>query len=212
MFEYIEKGSTDFGSSFPKCKNAYQCAAGTKKKSLGTTSKPIWTCTTNPKKQSSSGTDSEVLATMRRLYPDELSDGVYPSTTLPWEEEHKLLSMKNERKGTRLEWIKRQENVGVPISKEVLELHEIVFLERFRNAGQTYEWIPKSENNEATNDLFWINHNTQAEVKSVSKTDYGLIANRIKNAVSKAKNMALPKTCLSLTAEMRNYQKNWLPN
>ena len=69
---------------------------------------------------------------------------VYPTPTMSWEQSVRLLSMKGETKGTAESWYRRQLAVGVDPSREILERHEIVFLEKFQKLGEEYEWIPKS--------------------------------------------------------------------
>ena len=86
----------------------------------------------------------EKLKRMRRDNPMAFTDGVYPTPTMPWEQSVRLLSMKGEPKGTAESWYRRQLAVGVDPSREILERHEIVFLEKFQKLGEEYEWIPKS--------------------------------------------------------------------
>lgn len=71
----------------------------------------------------------EKLKRMRRNNPLAFTDGVYPTPTMSWEQSVRLLSMKGETKGTAESWYRRQLAVGVDPSREILERHEIVFLE-----------------------------------------------------------------------------------
>lgn len=142
----------------------------------------------NAKKVAKSTNYREILKTMRRQAPDRVKDGVYPAPSMSWENSKKLLSMRGQSKGTLASWQKRQIAVGVPLKKEILEYHEIVFLEKFKQLGYTYEWIPKSSVGQSTNDFIWYrgDESVFAELKSMHTTKYRNIAARISDAVEKA--------------------------
>lgn len=186
-FAYTEKDTADFGSSFHKgkCRCVPVCSWG-RDRIFGYDQQTYLNMWDKAKEASRNSDDSKTLEHMRRLYPSQLKDGVYPKPTLPWNESKKLLSMRGETKGTRASWIARQEKAGVPIAEETLELHEIVFLERFKEAGQHYQWIKKSSVGESTNDFHWEDRHTDAELKSMATLKYGRIADRISDAVRKA--------------------------
>ena len=109
---------------------------------------------------------------MRRDNPMAFTDGVYPTPTMPWEQSVRLLSMKGEPKGTAESWYRRQLAVGVDPSREILERHEIVFLEKFQKLGEEYEWIPKSHDGKPSNDFHWLSHECDAELKSPASLKY----------------------------------------
>lgn len=90
----------------------------------------------------------------------------------------------------------RQKALGVPVDADVLEMHEIVFLEHFKSLGQHYEWIPRDTlGHKSTNDLKWIEQDLECEVKSSrqKRPDYGSISKNISKAVSKAEQHGVVK-------------------
>ena len=125
----------------------------------------------------------ETLKRKRRDNPMAFTDGVYPTPTMPWEQSVRLLSMKGEPKGTAESWYRRQLAVGVDPSREILERHEIVFLEKFQKLGEEYEWIPKSHDGKPSNDFHWLSHECDAELKSPAGLKYRNVAQRINDAV-----------------------------
>ena len=107
---------------------------------------------------------------------------------MPWAESKKLLSMRGggQQKGTKQTWDDRQKRLGIQPSIEVLECHEIVFLERFAKLGETFKWISKSDVGKSTNDFLWESHGTETELKTLSSTKYSAASRRISNAVTSA--------------------------
>lgn len=86
--------------------------------------------------------------------------------------------------------MKRQKAVGVSTKTDSLYPQEIVFLEKFKNAGNKFTWIPKDEDGKPTNDFIWENHSggaVNAELKSLTSTKYATASNRISKAVNSAK-------------------------
>ena len=128
----------------------------------------------------------EKLKRMRRNNPLAFTDGVYPTPTMSWEQSVRLLSMKGETKGTAESWYRRQLAVGVDPSREILERHEIVFLEKFQKLGEEYEWIPKSHDGKPSNDFHWLSHECDAELKSLAGLKYRNVADRINKAANGA--------------------------
>lgn len=141
---------------------------------------------------------ADILASMRQHGKDILKDAqpTKSSFSTDWPTSKKLLSMKGQKKGTEAEWRRRQEAVGVPVTVDKLERHEIVFLEKFKAAGHDYEWIPKSTDGQPTNDFLWKDHPggpTPAELKSPASANYSTAAGRIRDAVSKAEKQGATK-------------------
>lgn len=87
-------------------------------------------------------------------------------------------------------WDARQEALGIPSSVDILEMHEIVFMEHFtRDLSQHFVWIPKDEENlRPTNDFYWIEQQTEVELKSTPAITpkYHSEANKIRIAVKKS--------------------------
>lgn len=132
----------------------------------------------------------EVLKTMRRQNPDNLTDGVDPQ----WNESRKSLSMKGQKQDTPASWRQRQENVGVSLSKGQLKYHEIVFLEKFKELGNSFDWITEG-GDKPKNDFIWKNHdNVEVELKSPHSTKYKSIADRISTSVSSARKQGVTKS------------------
>ncbi|WP_246815485.1 VG15 protein [Alloscardovia sp. HMSC034E08] len=140
----------------------------------------------------------ERLKTMRKQNPTKLKDGTQNQAIHErlWNESKDVLSMRKESKGSFKSWQKRQILAGVPVDVDRLYYHETVFLEKFKEIGQQFEWIPKSDSGDATNDFRWITHpngETLAELKSVKTLKYKSTALRISDAVERAKNHGVVK-------------------
>lgn len=146
-----------------------------------------------------SPTDSEVLAAMRRhagQYTD--SAGVPDGWKQPHStNERRILSLRGSLDASDAEWYARQEAVGVPHDVDTLYMHEIVFLERFTKLGNHFAWIPRDTSTAvATNDFLWIEEGEECELKSMTKAEYGKIADRITKAVRSAnENHGVVKDC-----------------
>lgn len=157
------------------------------------------------KARDEAGNDSvdDILRAMRQ-HEGKYADGIRPVTAIPdgWKQPHaqneeRLLSMRGLTGITDREWYMRQEKVGVPHSTDTLYPQEIVFLERFGDFGNHFEWIPRDfENTISTNDFRWVEQDELCELKSVAKADFGKIADRITKAVRSAKeNHGVTKDC-----------------
>lgn len=73
------------------------------------------------------------------------------------------------------------------LPQEVLESHEIDFLERFESRGERARWIRKDPNRRSTNDFVWLTHDELVcELKS-TKTKYQSIKGHIRDAVISAR-------------------------
>lgn len=87
-------------------------------------------------------------------------------------------------------WDTRQEAVGIPVALDVLEIHEIVFMERFvYDLGQHFVWIPRDEKTlGTTNDFYWVEQQTLVELKSTRSITprYRSEASKIRTAVKKS--------------------------
>ncbi len=89
------------------------------------------------------------------------------------------------------------------MSVDTLERHEIVFCEKMKTAGHTFEWIPRddSSQHQPTNDFTWTSHSgttVSAELKSLSSTKYSTAAHRISDAVGKAQKRGVEKNIFIL--------------
>lgn len=136
----------------------------------------------------------EALKRMRHMYPEQLKDGqVRARRRASWQLEKRLLSMKGQASISKKGWDARQKKLGIPISHDVLEMHEIVFLERFSSLGNHYQWIPKDRNGKPTNDFYWEEQAADFELKSMSTLKYRSVADRIKRATSKASSQQVVK-------------------
>mgnify|MGYP001678580562 FL=1 len=72
------------------------------------------------------------------------------------------------------------------LPREVLESHEIDFLERFEARGELAKWIRRDPGRRSTNDFIWLtNGNLVCELK-VTRTKYGAIRSHIQRAVNSA--------------------------
>ena len=66
-----------------------------------------------------------------------------PKKRASFKVEHDFTGMRDEKSLSKKGWDGRQKALGVPVDADVLEMHEIVFLEHFKSLGQHYEWIPR---------------------------------------------------------------------
>lgn len=147
---------------------------------------------------------TSILAHMRRMHPESYTDGIGvkrpskpPQPTkkrAAYDIEKRILSMRGEPRLPNKAWDERQTALGIPISTDALEMHEIVFLERFRALGNHYEWIPKDmKSHEPTNDFTWAELGADAELKSMTSMKYRSIAQRINDSVTKASQQGVSK-------------------
>ncbi len=92
---------------------------------------------------------------MRHTYPKELTDGASPQKNRSsWTIEKSFTGMRNEKSTSRRRTDRRQRALGIPTDWDVLEMHEIVFMEKVQASGQHYDWIPKDEDTfKSTNDF-----------------------------------------------------------
>lgn len=137
-----------------------------------------------------------VTFVMRHKFPKQLSDGIMPKKRASFKVEHDFTGMRDEKSLSKKGWDGRQKALGVPVDADVLEMHEIVFLEHFKSLGQHYEWIPRDTlGHKSTNDLKWIEQDLECEVKSSrqKRPDYGSISKNISKAVSKAEQHGVVK-------------------
>lgn len=140
----------------------------------------------------------EILAQLRKT-PGLCSDGCKPvkeMLVLHSPDEKKILSLRWQENVSDKEWIKRQKAVGVDTKTDSLYPHEIVFLEKFKNAGNKFTWIPRDRYGNPTNDFIWENHSggaVNAELKSLTSTKYATASNRISKAVVFAKKHGVVK-------------------
>lgn len=80
-----------------------------------------------------------VTFVMRHKFPKQLSDGIMPKKRASFKVEHDFTGMRDEKSLSKKGWDGRQKALGVPVDADVLEMHEIVFLEHFKSLGQHYE-------------------------------------------------------------------------
>lgn len=148
-------------------------------------------------RRSGSSDRNEILQWMRHTYPKELSDGRIPQKQrASWEVEKAFTSMNGEKSLSRRAWNRRQRAIGIPTDWDVLEMHEIVFMERFAAAGQHFKWIPKDETEfKPTNDFHWEERGLDVEVKGTTKRrpDYRTLASLIRKASVKASKSGVTK-------------------
>lgn len=140
----------------------------------------------------------EILAQLRKT-PGLCSDGCKPvkeTGVLHSPDEKKILSLRGQENVSDKEWVKRQKAVGVDTKTDSLYPHEIVFLEKFKNAGNKFTWIPRDRYGKPTNDFIWENHSggaVNAELKSLTSTKYATASSRISKAVRAAKKHGVVK-------------------
>lgn len=104
-----------------------------------------------------------------------------------WDKEQSILSMRDEHNLLQEDWDRRQLQLGIPPDEDVLEMHEIVFLERFIELGNHCIWIAKqTKNHQPTNDFHWNETKLDMELKSMSSLKYRSISLRISDAAAKA--------------------------
>ncbi len=145
----------------------------------------------------------EILAQLRKT-PGLCSDGRKPvkeTGVLHSPDEKKILALRGQENVSDKEWVKRQKVVGVDTETDSLYPHEIVFLEKFKNTGNKFTWIPRDRYGKPTNDFIWENHSggaVNAELKSLTSTKYATAANRISKAVSGAKSKNVIKNVFIL--------------
>ena len=126
---------------------------------------------------------------MRHKFPRQLRDGIEPKKRAPFSVERDFTGMRKEKSLSKKGWDGRQKALGISVDSDVLEMHEIVFLEHFKSLGQHYEWIPRDTlGHKSTNDMEWVEQGLVCEVKSSrqKRPDYGSISKNIPKAVSKA--------------------------
>lgn len=81
---------------------------------------------------------------------------------------------------------RRQGTLGIEAPGEGLSRKEIEFVERFQQAGEQLQWIPKDPLRRPTNDFIWTsNGNPSVELKS-PRPRYQTIHGRIVAAASRA--------------------------
>lgn len=144
---------------------------------------------------------NNVARHMRKLFPNQYTDNTSTKKkrsahdSMPrkkrsaWEKEKDFVGMKGVASADSSVWDKRQKAIGIPADVDVLEMHEIVFMEKFKALGQHFEWIPKDEKGRTpTTDFLWIEKSSQIELKGVRRIRYSSIAGQISKAVSKAAN------------------------
>ena len=103
-----------------------------------------------------------------------------------WSLERRILSMHGVPSLSKKAWDTRQKKLGIPLACDVLEMHEIVFLERFKALGNHFEWIPKATDGTPTNDFLWVERYAEFELKSMETLKYSSASDRIKRATEKA--------------------------
>lgn len=133
---------------------------------------------------------------MRHNYPKELTDGASPQKNRSsWTIEKSFTGMRNEKSISRRAWDRRQRALGIPTDWDVLEMHEIVFMEKFKASGQHYDWIPKDEDTfKSTNDFLWTEQGIEVELKSFqNQPKYGKIAANIRKSVKNANKLDVTK-------------------
>lgn len=116
-----------------------------------------------------------ILQVMRRQNPALLKDGLpsYLDPTLKrrssFEDEHDFTGMVGVKNVSELQWIARQVKLGIPQSVDTLEIHEIVFMERFKNdLRQHFEWIPRDiKEYTPTYDFYWDEQHMPVEMKAI---------------------------------------------
>ena len=156
----------------------------------------------------SGSTDPKRIARWSRyLYPEEFTDGSPQKRRASFADETLFIGMRGQEPNSLSDWNKRQEAVGIPMEWDVLEMHEIVFAERFKKLGHRFEWIPKDEvGHTPTNDFLWLDADLEVEVKSTKsrKPDYSKLSRLISNAVASAARQNVSKD--SFILDLGDYQ------
>lgn len=130
-------------------------------------------------------TPGETAQQMRKLYADSLSDGkgVKRSNYVPRSGLKLVGNPKDiEQRWTRQQKLKSDLSALIKGGKvEVLESHELDFLERFEKLEHRAKWIPKDvERRDPTNDFYWLTgDNLLTELKCIKSPTYGHIKGQI---------------------------------
>ncbi len=74
---------------------------------------------------------------------------------------------------------------GLP--REVLESHELDFLERFEARGERVRWVRKDPRRRSTNDFVWVTYNELVCELKATKDKYSSIKSHIQRAVTSAR-------------------------
>lgn len=91
-------------------------------------------------------------------------------------------------------WKARQDALAVDFKGEILEAHEVRFVERFMDAGERLEWIAKDTvNYKPTNDFIWSSNGRMVVELKSTKARFTTIDGRIQDAVMKASRQAVVK-------------------
>ena len=136
---------------------------------------------------------SDILAAMRRTgkYTDSRPNAkARKKTRASFSIESGFTGMRDETDMSRERWDARQTAIGIPPDVDVLEMHEIVFMERFVASGQHFKWIPKDETGfKPTNDFHWSELGLDVEIKGTTKRrpDYRTLASLIRKVSVKAR-------------------------
>ncbi len=73
----------------------------------------------------------------------------------------------------------------------------IEFVERFKELGQSIEWIPRGrltpKGRKSTNDFVWLNHNYAVFEVKATRPKYSTIKDEISTAMAKASNWGVEK-------------------
>lgn len=151
-------------------------------------------------------TDAKKIAQwMRHMYARNLTDGAEPKKNrASFSLEKAFTGMRGERSLSKRAWDKRQKALGIPLDWDVLEMHEITFMERFASLGNHYEWIPKDDSSEhkPTNDFHWVEMGLDVEIKGTKKQHprCDTFAKSISRAVMKAARKGVVKDSFILDA------------
>jgi hypothetical protein len=86
-------------------------------------------------------------------------------------------------------WAQRQRRLGFQTGPRWdLEPHEVLFYERFTDAGHQVRLIPKSTNRKPTNDFRWLSHDgIEVEVKRPANPSYASSKQLVQRAVERAR-------------------------
>lgn len=130
-------------------------------------------------------------------YKSESGKKRAPKIRAPFSTEMRFTGMKGQSGVSDAEWDRRQEALGIPIDLDVLEMHEIVFMERFKNDwGQHFVWIPKDDKTlRPTNDFYWGEKEAKVELKAFQRPTEAKVFGRIRNAVRSANDKHVTKDC-----------------
>lgn len=144
---------------------------------------------------------SDVLADLRMRNPGRFTDSVKPKKSGSKGKGEEHVHFLGNPVGIKERW-ERQKLLHSDLSDlwidgesvEVLEEHEIYFLEKFEALGERAKWIPKDRlTRKPTNDFIWLTRSEMiVELKSVSGK-YSSIKSRIQDAVIKAKRQEVDK-------------------